>query len=298
MNKKTILVGTLIGVLAGQSLRAMEEEKTSWRDTLTSGKSLVATGAVGGGAYLAYKYKDDLKPLAEKGLKMGKEYGEKAYEYAKANPGKATAAGVLLTYVAYKLYNRKNSAQSKLEQPSVNDLCAGKDGSKYQQEALEKNPVWMVQLLGLLKDVYTDTTGTDMKSVKGYLEMASFVEVYKQANPHVLFQDAALVTKMNREQKVQLLEVCIMFTLEYIGTKVQELASTLTKDKEFVKDMLREALSSGAENIIALFNDLSSSGFGLTEQQVTLVKATNEFVEECFTFQRLFMEDHESTFNK
>ncbi len=291
MNKKTILVGTLISVLAGQSLVAMEEEKpTTWRDTLTSGKTLAVTGAVVGGGCLAYKYKATLKPLAEK-------YGKEALEYAKANPKRVaaySAAGVFLTYAAYKLYNRKNSAQSKLEQPSVNKLGVGKDGSKYQQDALEKNPVWMVQLLGLLKDVY----GTDMKSVKDYLKMASSVKMYNnQANPHVLFQDTALIAKMNSEQKAQLLAVCATFTSEHIGTKVQELDRTLAKDKEFVKDMLIEALSSGkAENIIALFNDLSSSEFGLSQQQVALVKETNEFVEECFTIQSIFMEDHGITF--
>jgi len=46
MNKKMILVGALVGVLAGQSVMAMEveqqeETQISWRDTLTSGNTLM-----------------------------------------------------------------------------------------------------------------------------------------------------------------------------------------------------------------------------------------------------------------
>ncbi len=297
MNKKTIVVSALLGVLAGKSVMAMEQEKkaATWYDTVTSGKALTAAVVVGGGGYVAAMHSDKVASVGKLGYLVGKAYGEAGLEYAKANPRKVatyTAASALGAYGLYKLYNRKSTAESKVAGPALNpdDLFVGAEGSKHQQDALENVPVWFSQLFVVLKEVY----GEDQASIKSFLNKVKPNDAYAFGNPHVLLQDTKLLGKMGKAQKaqlfkVQLFNVCCSFTTEYIVDSVNKLAGMLAKDQGLIRDML------GVADVVALinmFNELTSPDFGLTEEQTTLVKNTNEFVQECFLGQKFFCEDH------
>ncbi len=306
MNKKMILVA-LIGGLVGQSVVAMDpveqEKKPSLRERLLTGKNLAIGAGLGGlgtAAYYGHK-RGVFKDAAALAQIFGGYYGGQAWEYAKANPKKVagySAATVFAGYGLYKWYNRKGGTESKLEEPTlgVDDLLAGKPGSKHEQDALKEVPVWLGQLLGLLRDVYGDDTAT----IEGYLKKAAPEGAPGKENPHVLFQDAALLEKMSKDQKIGLFVVATIFTAEYMGGKARELAQMLTKEQEFVLSMLQEAVKSGdVKSVIDTFAEFTDgdADYGLTEAQTTLVTKTNEFVQECFIFQKFFLEDNDITLN-